>query len=147
MAAPKDEIICTKALQKSISSHQHPQNRLWGPTTDGSGFKITVSGNKLAFFVHFWAKKCGFLVIAVIESANIAVLGLFWHPRALTLSKGHAHSQIVACQASPSTGNTFHQLEIIPKGDRITVLNIYVFKSANIAVLSLLLHPPDRNLE
>ena len=33
------------------------------------------------------------------------------------------------------------------KRDRITLINICVFKSANIAVCSLLWHPPGHNLE
>ena len=44
-------------------------------------------------------------------------------------------------------GHTFHQLEITRKRDRITLINIIVFKSANIPVLGLLLHHPGRNLE
>ena len=67
--------------------------------------------------------------------------------RAITLSKGHARSQIVACQASRSTRDKLHQFEITRKRKRITIINIYVFKSANIAVLGLILHPPDRKLE
>ena len=76
---------------------------------------------------------------------------LFWAffgtLRALTLSKEHAGSQNVACQASPSTRDTFHQLEITQKRDRITLINICVFKSANIAAWGPFWHPPGHNLE
>ena len=69
--------------------------------------------------------------IIVFKSANIAVWGLFWH-RARTLSKGHARSQNVACEASLSTADKRDQFEITRKQGRITLINIYVFKSANI---------------
>ena len=74
-------------------------------------------------------------------------LAFFGTLEALTLRKEHAGSQIVACQASPSTRDTFAQLEITRKRDRITLFNICVFKSANIAVLGFFWHHPDRNLK
>ena len=79
--------------------------------------------------------------------SDSTLINIYVFKSALILSKGHARAQIVACQASPSTRDTFHQLEITRKRDRITLINICVFKSANIAVLGLLLHHPDRNLE
>ena len=76
---------------------------------------------------------------------------LFWAffgtLRIIILVKGHARAQIIACQASPSTRDTFHQFEITRKRDRITLINIIVFKSANIAVWGLFWHPPGHNLE
>ena len=64
MAALKPLIICSKSLQNSFLLVQHPENRVWGPTTDHSGPKNTVLGYKMAFFGHFWAQKRVFFVMA-----------------------------------------------------------------------------------
>ena len=68
-------------------------------------------------------------------------ISLFWAffgtLRVIIWGKGHARSQIVACQASRSIEDKLHQFEITRKRDRITLINIYVFKTANIAVLGL----------
>ena len=85
--------------------------------------------------------------IYVFHGANIAVLGLFQTLWAITLSKKHAWAQIIACQASRSTRDELHHFEIIRKRDHITAINIYVLKSANIAVLGLFWHPRDHNPE
>ena len=61
----------------------------------------------------------------------------------------HGHKLLLAKPhlALGSTGDTFHQLEITRKCDRITLINICVFKSPNIAVLGVFWHHPDRNPE
>ena len=117
IAAPIPLIICSKTLQNTFLRVQHPENRVWGPTTDHSGAKSAVLGYKMAFFGPFWAKKGGFSLV------------------------------MAASKPSPSTRDTFHQFEITRKRDRITLINIIVFKSANIAVWGLFWHPPGHNLE
>ena len=63
------------------------------------------------------------------------------------LSKEHARAQIVHCLASPSISDQLEQLEITHTGSDSTLINIHVFKSANVALLGLLWHPPGPNLE
>ena len=46
MAAPKQSINCSKTLQNTYFGVQHPENRVGGPTTDHSGPKNTVLGQK-----------------------------------------------------------------------------------------------------
>ena len=64
IAALKPLVICSKTLQNTFLRVQHPENRVWGPTTDHSGPKNAVLGYKTAFFGHFWAKMRFFLVMA-----------------------------------------------------------------------------------
>ena len=79
-----------------------------------------------------------------VQKCKYSCLGPFLAPsRSLTLSKGHARSQIVACQASCSTADKGDQFEITRKHGRISLINIYVFKGGNIAVSSVFWHPPD----
>ena len=44
LVAPEPLIICSKTLQNSLLSVQHPQNGVWGPTSEYSGPKNTVLG-------------------------------------------------------------------------------------------------------
>ena len=120
-----------------------------------------MHSNKLLLAKPHVAQGTNFINLKSHQSANVSLyttfmcskvhILLFWALirtlRAITLSKGHARSQIDACQASRSTRDKLHQFEITGKRKRITIYNIYVFKSANIAVLGLILHPPHHNLE
>ena len=58
---------------------------------------------------------------------------LFWPffgtLRIIILGKGHARAQIIACLASRGTRDKLHQFEITRHRDRITLINIYVFKN------------------
>ena len=67
--------------------------------------------------------------------------------RFIFLSKEHARAQIVHCLASLSTSDQLEQLEITHTGSYSTLINIYVFKSANVAVMDLFWHPPGPNPE
>ena len=53
----------------------------------------------------------------------------------IILIKGHVGSQFVAWQVSLSSRDKLEQLEITRTRDGIPLINIYVFKSANIAIL------------
>ena len=156
MAAPQHSIKCSKTLQNTFFRVQHPQNRVWGPTTDHSCPRNAVLGQTIGFL---WAKNI--INLKSHESSTVSLqstfmcskvnIKLFWvifcTLHAITQSKGHARSQIVACQGSCSTRDKLHQFEITQKRERFTIIDIYVFKSANIAVLVLILHPPCHNLE
>ena len=58
---------------------------------------------------------------------------LFWAffgtLRIIILGKGHARAQIIACLASRGTRDKLHHFEITRHRDRITLINIYVFKN------------------
>ena len=114
------------------------------------GHKSLLAKPHLALGTHFINLKSHESATVSLEStllcSNVQILlfgAFFGTLQAITLSKGHARSQIAACQASHSTADKRDQFEITRKHGRITLLNIYVFKSANIAVLGLLWHPPD----
>ena len=79
MAALKPLIICSKTLQKTSFGVQHPENRVWGPTTDHSGPKNAVLGYKMAFFGHFWAKNAVFLGDGGSERLNNLLQNLAKH--------------------------------------------------------------------
>ena len=52
----------------------------------------------------------------------------------------HGHKVLLG---KPHVGDKGDQFEITRKHDCITLINIYVFKSANIAVFGLFSRPPD----
>ena len=61
MAAPNHLMICSNILQnRPFSLGQHPQNRVWGPTTDHSGTRSFVSGQKMAFYLAIFGQKMRF---------------------------------------------------------------------------------------
>ena len=70
MAALKPLIVCSKTLQKTFFRNHHPENRIWGPTTDHSVPKNAVLGYKMAFFGHFWAKNAVFFGDGGPETLN-----------------------------------------------------------------------------
>ena len=88
----------------------------------------------------------------VIESTKLKIgYGALQLPanatlRTIIFGKGHARAQIIACIASWGTKDKLDQFEITRKRDRITLIKIYVFKSANLAVLGLFWHHPDYSL-
>ena len=57
MVAPEPLIICSQTMQNALLRVQHPQNRVWDPTTDHSGRKNAVFGYKMAFFCNFSGKN------------------------------------------------------------------------------------------
>ena len=63
-AGLKPLIICSETLQNTSLRVQHPENRVWGPTTDHSGPKNAVLGYKMAFLAGFGQKMRFFLVMA-----------------------------------------------------------------------------------
>ena len=97
-----------------------------------------MHGHKLLLAKPHVAQGTNFINLKSFESANVSLYTtfmcskvqkyLFWALfctlRTSSLSKGHARSQIIACQASRSTRGTFHQTEITPHRDRITLINI-----------------------
>ena len=66
-------------LAKTRSWAQHPENRVWGPTTDHSGPKNAVLGYKVAFFGHFWAKNAVFFGDGGSEILNNLLQNLAKH--------------------------------------------------------------------
>ena len=64
MATLKPVIISSITLQNTVLGVQHPQNGVWGPTTDHSSPKNTALGKKNGIFWPFLGKKCGFFVTA-----------------------------------------------------------------------------------
>ena len=54
----------------------------------------------------------------------------------------HGHKLLLA-KPHVAQGTNVINFQITRKHDRITLINIYVFKSANIAVLGVFWHPPD----
>ena len=68
MVAPEPLVICSKTLQNTLFSVQHPQNRVWGPTCD-----------------HSVPRECGSDHYSICKSndgvcANTDVLSLPLHP-------------------------------------------------------------------
>ena len=58
----------------------------------------------------------------------------------------HGH-KLLLTKPHVGQGKNFINLKSHESAHVCTIINIYVFKSANIAVSGLFLHPPDRKLE
>ena len=56
MTSLKSLIISSKTLQNTLFGVQHPQNGVWGPTTDHSSPKNTALGKKRYFLAIFRRK-------------------------------------------------------------------------------------------
>ena len=65
MASLKHLATCSKTLQTTFFGVEHPQNRVWGPTTDHPGPKKHFFWpKKMAFFRHLFGENAVFFVLA-----------------------------------------------------------------------------------
>ena len=86
-------------------------------------------GEKMRFLAHGGSKTIDYLL------QNLAK-HFFFESSTLKIGWG-------ALQLTTHAPKKRDQFEITRKHDRITLINIYVFKSANIAVLGVFGHPRD----